>query len=55
MCVVRLQPEHDEIGVVESLHEADGVQERRLVVADVRSVPSVLLHDFGDLLFHAYL
>src|SRR5262249_28947298 len=53
--VVRLQPEDDELGVAEYLHQADGVQERRLVVANARSVPAVLPHNLGDLLFHAHL
>jgi len=53
--VVCLQPEHDEIGVVERLHQADGVQKRRLVIADARSVPAVLPHDLSNLLFHAHL
>jgi hypothetical protein len=51
MYVLRLQPEHDELGMVQRLHEADGIQERRLVIVDGGSVPAVLPHYFGDLLF----
>src|SRR5262245_34783272 len=53
--VVRLQPERDALRVVQRLQQTDGVQERRVVGADARSVPAMFPHNFGDLLFHAHL
>jgi hypothetical protein len=35
------------------LHQADRVQKGRLVVADVGSEPTVLTHDFSNLVVHA--
>jgi len=52
--VVCLQPEYNDLGVVERLHEADGVQEWRPVMTDARSVPSRTGAESPDLLFHEH-